>query len=77
MSQAYAILPTKEEAMISKCCTYPKPDLQELSDQERKEFCRLVYLLRKRGYSVADAQETAYRKILEESIPFERNQQSI
>jgi hypothetical protein len=36
----------------------------------KKPFCKLVYLLRKRGYSVAEAQEKAYRKILVESIPF-------
>ena len=71
MSQVYAILPTKEEAIISKCCTYPKPDLPELSDQERKKFCRLVYLLRKRGFQVIDAQKTAYTWVIGEGIPFD------
>jgi hypothetical protein len=57
--------------MISICCSQPKPDYQELAYEERKVFCKLVYLLRKRGYSVADAQEVAYRKILEGSILFD------
>lgn len=57
--------------MISICCTLPKPDYHELTPDERKQFCKMVYLLRKRGYSVNDAQEVAYRKVLEDSISFE------
>lgn len=57
--------------MISICCSEPKPDYQDLTPDERKVFCRLVYLLRKRGYSIKDAQEVAYRKILEDSISFD------
>lgn len=67
MSRPYAILIT----MISICCSQPIPDYRELVSDEKKIFCRLVYLLRKRGYSVADAQEKAYRKILEDSISFD------
>lgn len=57
--------------MISICCSLPKPDYQELTPEEKKIFCRLVYLLRKRGYSIKDAQEVAYRKILDDSVPFD------
>ena len=56
--------------MISICCTQPKPDYQDLSTEEKKTFCKLVYLMRKRGYSIEEAQEKAYRKILVESISF-------
>lgn len=56
---------------ISICCTLPKPDFKELTPDEKKVFCRMVYVLRKRGYSVADAQAVAYRKVLEASIPFD------
>jgi hypothetical protein len=56
--------------MISICCSLPKPDYQELSQEERKVFCRWVYLLRKRGYSVVVAQDMAYRKLLEDGLPF-------
>jgi hypothetical protein len=56
--------------MITICCTYPKPNYQDLSNEDHKMFCKLVYLLRKRGYSVVEAQEVAYQKVLEESIPF-------
>lgn len=55
---------------ISICCAEPKPDFKELTPDEKKVFCRMVYGLRKRGYSVADAQKVAYRKVLEDSIPF-------
>jgi type II secretory pathway component PulF len=54
--------------MISLCCTPPKPDYQELSHEERTVFCKQVYLLRKSGYSIADAQAITYRRVLEESI---------
>lgn len=66
MSHPLVMLPT----MISICCTLPKPDYQDLTQEERKVFCKIVYLLRKRGYSVTDAQVVAYRKVLEGSIPF-------
>lgn len=55
---------------ISICCAEPKPDFKELTPDEKKDFCRMVYVLRKRGYSVGDAQAVAYRKVLEEGIPF-------
>lgn len=55
---------------ISICCTEPKPDYKELTPYEKKVFCRMVYVLRKRGYLVADAQAIAYGKVLEESISF-------
>lgn len=55
---------------ISICCEEPKPDYKELTPDEKKVFCRMVYVLRKRGYSVADAQATAYRNVLDASIPF-------
>lgn len=67
MSLPCAILLT----MISICCSQPKPDYQDLSTEERKVFCKLVYLLRKRGYPIKDAQEKAYRKILDDSVPFD------
>jgi hypothetical protein len=71
MSHLYVILPTREDRpMISICCTPPKAYYKDLADEERKKFCRLVYLLRKRGYSVLDAQKVAYQKVLQESIPF-------
>jgi hypothetical protein len=71
MSQLYGILPDQEEAMTSICCTPKKPDYLDLSTEEKKKFCKLVYLLRKRGHSVKEAQEIAYRDVLEESIPFD------
>jgi len=54
--------------MISRCCTPPEPDSQELSHEESLRFCKQVYLLRKRGYSVAGVQALSYRMALEESI---------
>jgi len=57
--------------MISLCCTLPAPDFQDLSLEESKIFCRQVYLLRKRGYSIADAQAITYRRVLAESIAHE------
>lgn len=57
--------------MISICCSLPKPDYQELASEEKKVFCKLVYLLRKRGYSIKEAQKVACRKILEDSISFD------
>ncbi|MDD2336772.1 MAG: hypothetical protein PHD01_09385 [Geobacteraceae bacterium] len=54
--------------MISLCCTLPAPDYQELSYEESKIFCKQVYLLRKRGYSMADAQTLSYRRVLAESV---------
>jgi len=57
--------------MISICCTPPKPDYQELTPDEKNVFCKMVYLLRKRGYSVVDAQAVAYQKVLEDGMPFE------
>ena len=57
--------------MISICCTLPKPDYRDPSTEESKKFCRLVYLLKKRGYSIKDAQAVAYRKVLENGIPFD------
>jgi len=59
--------------MISVCCTLPKPDHQDLSIEERKQFCKMVYVLRKRGYSIADAQAIAYRKVAVGSVPFDLN----
>lgn len=56
--------------MISICCTPEKPDYQELTLGERKVFCKMVYLLRKRGYPVLDAQVVACQKVLESCIPF-------
>jgi hypothetical protein len=57
--------------MTSICCTYIKPDYLDLSTEEKKKFCKLVYLLRKRGHSIKEAQEIAYKQLLEESIPFD------
>jgi hypothetical protein len=55
--------------MIQKCCTEPKPDyLKDLTNEEYRTFCHLVYLLRKRGYRVEEAQAEAYHRILAESI---------
>jgi hypothetical protein len=56
--------------MISICCTPLKPDYNDLVADERKIFCKMVYLLRKRGYSVVDAQKVAYRTVLEDGVPF-------
>lgn len=62
--------------MISICCTLPKPDFLDLSPDERKLFCKMVYVLKKRGYSVTDAQAISYRKVLEESIPFDADKEA-
>jgi hypothetical protein len=43
--------------------------------EKRKLFCKLVYLFRKRGYTVKDSQEVAYKKILEDSVPFDAGKQ--
>ncbi len=59
------------KAMISICCTPPKPDYKELSTEERKIFCRLVYLLRKKGYQITAARKIAYTRVLSESITFQ------
>lgn len=56
--------------MISICCTPEKPDYQELTKDEKKVFCKMVYLLRKSGYPVVDAQRVAYQKVLEDGVPF-------
>ncbi len=61
----------RSDTMVSVCCNEPKPNYDDLSIEEKKMFCRLVYLLRKRGYSVSDAQLVAYRRILDESIPYD------
>jgi hypothetical protein len=61
---------TRGVILISICCIEPKPDFQEFSDAEKKIFCRMGYLLRKRGYSIPTAQKIAYQQVLEESIPF-------
>jgi hypothetical protein len=61
----------RNRLMISICCTFPKPDYNDLVANERKIFCKMVYLLRKRGYSVMDAQKVAYRKVLEDGVPFD------
>lgn len=55
--------------MISRCCTPERPDYRGLSPEEKYVFCKMVYLLRKRGYSVLDAQAMACRKVLGESLP--------
>lgn len=57
--------------MISICCTEPKPDFQEFSDDEKKIFCRMVYFLRKRGCTVGEAQKVAFQQIFEDSISFD------
>jgi hypothetical protein len=57
-------------AMISICCTEPKPDYKILSHDEYREFCHLVHQLRKQGYPLKDAQDKAYHQVLVESIPF-------
>jgi hypothetical protein len=54
--------------MKSLCCTQPAPDYQELSHEERKIFCKLIYFHRKRGDSIADAQAISYRRVLADSI---------
>ncbi len=57
--------------MISICCTPEKPDYKELNPEEKKVFCKMVFLLGKRGYEVLDAQAIAYGKILEVGLPFD------
>ncbi|MDD2320725.1 MAG: hypothetical protein PHO83_11810 [Geobacteraceae bacterium] len=57
--------------MISICCTPLKPDYNDLAAEERNLFCKMVYLLRKRGYSVVEAQKVAYRKVVEDGVPFD------
>lgn len=57
--------------MVSICCTPAEPDYDDLASDEKKIFCRLVYLLRKRGYPVGDAQRVALRKVLESCLPYE------
>jgi hypothetical protein len=56
--------------MISICCSEPKPDPKELTHEEYQKFCRLVNMLRKKGYQIEKAQDRAYHQVLEESIPF-------
>jgi hypothetical protein len=57
--------------MISICCTESKPEYKTLSHDEYQKFCRLVNILRKKGYQLEEAQDRAYHQVLEESIPFE------
>jgi hypothetical protein len=42
--------------------------LPELTHEESEKFCKRVYLLRKRGCSVAEAQVLSYRMVLADSI---------
>lgn len=53
---------------ISLCCTLSVPDYQELSHEERERFCKQVYLLRKRGYTIADVWAISFRRVLAESV---------
>ncbi|HOP40172.1 MAG TPA: hypothetical protein PLI53_03940 [Geobacteraceae bacterium] len=57
--------------MISICCTPLEPDYKEFTPDERRIFCKVVYLLRKRGYSIREAQRVAYLKVLKDGMPFE------
>jgi hypothetical protein len=50
-------------------CGLREPNYDDLSIEDKKIFCRLVYLLRKR-YSIKEAQEVSLRKILDDSIPY-------
>jgi len=55
--------------MISICCTLPKPDYKaELTPEEFKKFCMLVYVQRSKGYQLEEAQTRAYSTVLAESI---------
>jgi hypothetical protein len=56
--------------MISICCIEPKLDPKTLSKEEYQKFCRMVNLLRRKGYQLEEAQDRAYHQVLEESIPF-------
>jgi hypothetical protein len=47
-----------------------KPDPKILSHEEFQKFCRLVNMLRSKGYQLEEAHDRAYRQVLEESIPF-------
>lgn len=58
------------QSMISICCSQAKPDYKDLNPDEKKTFSKLVYLLRKRGYRIEEAQDIAYLRILADSIPF-------
>jgi len=64
------VLPDSYFCICGKDTPTNSASLSWVSDEEKKIFCRMVYLLRKRGYSIPDAQIVAYRQVLEESIPF-------
>ena len=57
--------------MISICCTLPKPDYNDLIPEHKKRFGYLVNQLRKKGHTIADAQEKAYAQLWSEEIPFD------
>jgi hypothetical protein len=56
--------------MISICCTEPKADPKTLSHEEYQKFCRLVNILRRKGYQLEEAKDRAFHRVMEESIAF-------
>jgi hypothetical protein len=57
--------------MISICCTLPKPDYNDLNPEHKQRFGFLVHKLRKKGYTLPDAQQRAYAQLWSEEIPFD------
>jgi hypothetical protein len=60
----------RRKAIISVCCTLPKPDYQDILPEQKKRFCFLVYQYRKKGCLLPDAQARAYSQLWSEEIPF-------
>lgn len=56
--------------MIKICCTLEKPDYTDVPPWQKQKFGLLVHQLRKKGYSVPDAQKMAYDQLWCDEIPF-------
>jgi len=57
--------------MISRCCTFPPPNYNDLTPEEKQQFGKMVNQLRKQGYDSVTAQKMAFSELLVESIPFD------
>jgi len=58
----------EEVIMISICCTFPHPDTETLTPDEKQRFGKLVHDLRKAGKDLKTAQKMAYQLVLCEGV---------
>lgn len=57
--------------MIKISCSLPKPDYTDIPPWQKQKFGLLVHQLRKKGYTVPEAQKIAYSQLWCEEIPFD------